>query len=426
MSQEEKDNRLTEAIRSENISEVKNWLNKKANPDVTVSSWDDGTKISALSYAIVKKNTGIVKLLLQSGANPNLAPKEGGAALILASGPYHDPQIVQLLLEAGADPNVADEAGEAPLMYVCVTHGNPKTIKMLLDAKADPNARNKHDVTALMAASMKGQAAAVKLLLQAGANPNVADENGTTSLMQASMFHGDPKIIKMLLDAKADPNARNKHDATALIVASAKGHVAAVKLLLQAGADPNAMNEYNTNSLMAASSTKNKEIVELLLQAGADPNARIDPSWTKKENLTKLMASIELSKKKTMSTPLIFASARGDAELVHLLLKAGADPNGPDSSMNTPLLVVALSKPSQNNLRIAQMLLKAGADVNYRNQENKTAYDFAVKKGNKAMMILLKKSGANPRINSKKSPQRKEPITLFKKGGRTATLHFVK
>ena len=355
MSQEEKDNRLTEAIRSENISEVKNWLNKKANPDVTVSSWNDGTKISALSYAIVKKNTGIVKLLLQSGANPNLAPKEGGAALILASGPYHDPQIVQLLLEAGADPNVADEAGEAPLMYVCVTHGNPKTIKTLLDAKADPNARNKHDVTALMAAS-------------------------------------------------------------------AKGHVAAVKLLLQAGADPNAMNEYNTNSLMAASSTKNKEIVELLLQAGADPNARIDPSWTKKENLTKLMASIE----KTMSTPLIFASARGDAELVHLLLKAGADPNGPDSSMNTPLLVVALSKPSQNNLRIAQMLLKAGADVNYRNQENKTAYDFAVKKGNKAMMILLKKSGANPRINSKKSPQRKEPMTLFKKGGRTATLHFVK
>ena len=58
----------------------------------------------------------IVKLLLKSGANPNIQNKDKNTALILASR-YNRIENVRLLLENSADPNIKNKENKTALTY---------------------------------------------------------------------------------------------------------------------------------------------------------------------------------------------------------------------------------------------------------------------------------------------------------------------
>ena len=55
-------------------------------------------------------------MLLQRGANKNLADNQGYTALAFATSFNHE-SVVSVLLEALADPNVQDEFGITPLIH---------------------------------------------------------------------------------------------------------------------------------------------------------------------------------------------------------------------------------------------------------------------------------------------------------------------
>jgi cytohesin len=70
---------------------------------------------SGLHWALVREVTDVIKLFLDSGADPNLPTGTGRIPLNIAmrSG---QADAVRLLLEAGADPTRADIDGKTPLM----------------------------------------------------------------------------------------------------------------------------------------------------------------------------------------------------------------------------------------------------------------------------------------------------------------------
>ena len=69
-----------------------------------------------LHYACASNHAAAVRVLLQRGANKNIADNQGYTALAFATSFNHS-SVVSVLLEALADPNVQDEFGITPLIH---------------------------------------------------------------------------------------------------------------------------------------------------------------------------------------------------------------------------------------------------------------------------------------------------------------------
>jgi ankyrin repeat protein len=214
---------------------VKLLLDAKADPN--------GGKLNApLFSAIQKQAVASAELLLQAGANPNMAKDidlsdrrnipgvVGGygtqrrhlTPLWLAIYMKQLP-MVQLLLKFKADPNDSQTDGK-PLLFSALSDTN--TLEALLDAGAkvdaiatDSNGSNLNplgDWTSLEAATSQSNVQAVQVLLEHGANPNIPDGWGNTPLHYAASVLADEKVFSLLLDKKANPNVRNRNGQTPL------------------------------------------------------------------------------------------------------------------------------------------------------------------------------------------------------------------
>jgi ankyrin repeat protein len=147
-------------------------------------------------------------------------------------------------------------------------------IRGLLTAGADVNARNNTGGTALMYAALSGDAPTVRLLLQKGAEVNAAATNGWTALMIASV--GDyESVVQALVEAGADVNQVDVYGWTPLMRAIYEGRASAAKALLAVPAlKVNAQNEYGATALHYAAAAGNAALVRLLLKRGADVRMR--------------------------------------------------------------------------------------------------------------------------------------------------------
>jgi ankyrin repeat protein len=196
-----------------------------------------------------------------------------------------------MLLEKGADPNVADMTGMAAL-YAAVdmnslqwVQGRPAPIltdrldgadlvKRLLEKGANPNAR-------LARAPLKRHH-------DAGSTMNFGA--GTTPLMRAARTN-DIAVMELLLDGGADPYLTLPDYTSALhiaagqglgglrgegiriVVPTEQGAMEAVSLLLDRGMDPDAFNSAGNTALHAAI-TRGDGVVKLLASRGATLNLK--------------------------------------------------------------------------------------------------------------------------------------------------------
>jgi len=72
-----------------------------------------------------------------------------------------------------------------PLILYASDYGQEPIIRYLLSKGADPNAKDKHDITALLAAIWEGHTECVRLLLSKGASKNGTTPDGKTYLESA-------------------------------------------------------------------------------------------------------------------------------------------------------------------------------------------------------------------------------------------------
>ena len=202
---------------------------------------------------------------------------------------------------------------------------------------------------------------------------------------------GKLRQVRLLLEAGADPNVKSKNGGTVLRTAVQNNHPEMVRALLQAGADPNlkAWGEMTTVLLEAVKGEKT-EIVRALLQAGVDLEGK------------------NFGNEITIScfTALTWAAYEGRANMVGILLEAGADPDKKDGHPSTrqygysggwTALSVAAEKGHGD---IVRMLLEAGADPGVENEEGETALALAAREGHGVVVRLLEEAGANDKKKS--------------------------
>lgn len=169
--------------------------------DLNARAWAGGgpTALDGAIYAEGGSRMGIVRYLLEQGADANAFGYEDGT-MLMAAALLSNLEAIELLLAHGADPNL--------------TH--PTTLEAPL-----------HSVTA-KGFNANANAAAARLLDQ-GANPNAKAANGVptaiyyrditvigeTPLHRAAAYC-DGDMIQLLLDRGADPSIKDAHGESAL------------------------------------------------------------------------------------------------------------------------------------------------------------------------------------------------------------------
>lgn len=245
-----------------------------------------------IMYAARENSAAAGKALIEAGANLDLQDPDGATALVIAIINAHY-EFAEMLLEAGADPNIADyEPNMGPLYAAVDMHrlavghgrGSPPpvglltavdTARSLLEHGADPNAMlNKsiltrtHTIgdtvlgegaTPLLRAAKSGDIEMLRLLVEYGADPFATMPNGTTALhFVAGLGWRNGSPIAPSYDQGTEAEA-----------------VDTVDYLLALGLDINATNDRGDTPLDAAFSGRGSNmIIAHLREKGAVETAK--------------------------------------------------------------------------------------------------------------------------------------------------------
>lgn len=126
----------------------------------------------------------------------------------------------------------------------------------------------------ILRAIASGDVNQTQALLRSGASVETRDETGATLLMLAAAA-GNLDLVKTLIDAGADVNAKDELDWTPLMKSCFNDEVdhgfpEVAQALIDAGADIEAQIVYGTRPLMLAAGRGEAGVVDVLLKAGAE------------------------------------------------------------------------------------------------------------------------------------------------------------
>lgn len=328
---------------------------------------------TALGLSCKNKDVNLAKLLLQYGANPNLADKNCITPLQIACREEHA-DMLHLLLDNGANLEVPPGGGEAPLLIACQAVN--KTI--------------------------------VDILLSKGADITKTDNCGNTVLHHIALASKEPlktsvvSLTAKLLASGAQINQLRQDGLSPLFLACHSGNTELMELLLMKGADANIPDANRVTPLLAVCmyfgkchelpfrpvlSVATEEMIVKVVQLLTRYNAKVN-IW-----------------KMGRATPLHYAVQQNSATLVNILLQANADPNICNSKGQSPLCLAVHNSVSSEEPVIAKLLLSKTADVNMHGEDCQPPLVDAVKGGKTKLVQLLLEHGANPNCIFDKSRQ---------------------
>ncbi len=195
-------------------------------------------------------------------------------------------------------------------------------------------------------------------------NPNAADKNGVTLLMKAAKA-GNDWDVELLLKSGADVNLRDKDDWTALMYAARyQNNLSIMNMLIENGAYTRVRNKFNaTPLLMASHYSQNPEIVSLLLKNRTNSEDEVYRAFifaitgisvsdhiraAKVEQFIKMQ--LPLNRLWKGQTPLMYACQYGKStEVIKQLLDAGADASMKDENGKTAFDYAKNNKNLEHN-----------------------------------------------------------------------------
>jgi len=228
-----------------------------------------------------------LKSLLEAGADPNNVDENNISALIYAAKVGNE-EIVNMLINAGADIEIASSVHNTPLglnntpLMFAIKGGHHGCVKLLLNAGANYNMVSKNGKTLLMLAAERRQKMSVQFLLDSGADIKMEKNNGWTALFSAAKIpflsgsysekEQNNESLEYLIEKGADIEKELDNGQTPLIIAAGEGVIMNVNMLLKAGADINHRDKKGNTPLIHAVFRGHDDCVFFLLEAGADIN----------------------------------------------------------------------------------------------------------------------------------------------------------
>ena len=377
------------AVENRDLSAVCMLLNARANVNATLDKHS-----SILGIAAESGDDVMIDILLVSGAQPDGLMPDGEKILpwAIRHGRLH---LVQTMMKSGADPHLKDRHGN-PLLHVAMKAGRRDLMDSLLKLGADPGATNTAGETTIHLALQQGWIDVISKLVAAGADPNAHGPDGHTLLEQA-IATGNPARVALILSIGADPNHRPHLDQspTPLQQVFERQSATLFEVFLNHGArpTPDGWNSW----LWRAFHKRDHEKARLLLSHGARPSNCLPQRTTLLEaavlagdaDFVKLLLDYGCP----TGRALYLASARGDAEMLSVLLACGTPPCGTRFPTRDTALAAAIRGRHD---RAASWLIQYGADTTLSLPEGQSAFHLAIATGCPHTVQQLLSSGANP------------------------------
>ena len=272
------------------LSEVIRWKDRYRDDDGNAAVKEDRPEsssggLTALHFAAREGHLQVTKELVAAEADVNLVAGSDGASPLTTAIINGRLDVASFLVDQGADPNLANKDGVAPLYatidarwaertwYPAPSLEEEKTdyldlLQVLLAGGADPDRRlgkkpayrtNHGDwirpegATAFWLAAKANDVPAMKLLVAAGANPTIPTNREASPLLAAAGWGYEPQVTNFA------PNQR----------------LAAVKYLVEeVGADVKLGDNQGYTPLHGAALTVDQDLILYLMSVGADVKAR--------------------------------------------------------------------------------------------------------------------------------------------------------
>lgn len=215
-------------------------------------------------------------------------------------------------------------------------------------------------MTPVMSAAMAAKPDAVRQLIKAGARPDARSRDGKTALIYAAGW-ADGATVMAVLESKPLINARSDDGWTATTMAATRGTADALAAVINAGGNVSDQNRWGQTALIGAAMSGSAEKVKMILAVAS-------------KNL------INEADRQGMTALHYAAAGEGPAEVVQMLIDAGANVKALDNDKVTPLMRAA----DRANVDSVKILLAAGADPNVKDTNGLTALDWAAQRDDDA------------------------------------------
>ena len=361
---------VADAARRGDVDTVRNLLQRGV--DVQTAQADGMT---ALHWAALRSDVVLAETLIYAGANLEAATRIGQHTPLHAASRTGQPGVVRALLDAGADPRARTASG-ATALHLAAQAGSGEAVAALLDRGADIDAQeHTWGQTPLMFAAAANRLDPVNVLMERGADLEIAtrvvDLPGLDADDRAAAYRRQ-EVLDGFRDA-APPHERQgwrpspsqvqaairaarqvqafpetapedgdgrrlsrgtprdytervgkQGGLTALLHAARGGHTDVALALLYAGADIDRVSGDHTSPLQIATMNGHFDLALRLIERGADPNVATDAG------ATPLFAALNLQWAPRARYPQPRAHDQQEAgylDVMEALLEAGANPN---------------------------------------------------------------------------------------------------
>ncbi|XP_065343624.1 uncharacterized protein LOC135941815 [Cloeon dipterum] len=348
--------------------DVVNWLIEESGIDLNAADIDGN---SAIIFACKKRKWDIVETLLTKDVNIQVKD-EGGKSLLHHAAESGNLDLVQKLIELGVNPSLKDNLGKNTLHYA-LQHLD--VVKSLDRALVKEVTKDKNTSLHLAIGMYEYSIEVIQWLLdEAQVDVNAVNGNGETALMTACSKNRF-EVIRILLEKKADVSIRDNNRRTALHHAARSGHLDLIKLLF----DHMTMKEVEDGS-----SDIQVALVEHLKQVDKKDNTLLILAMKSSKKIDEkviswLVEGIKLDLNAVNSngeSALLLACKQRKWDAVNILLsREDTDIGSKDQTERTPLHWAAAS----GNLDVVQRLVERGADLTLKDSDGMNVMHHALK-----------------------------------------------
>ncbi|CAB1350814.1 unnamed protein product [Coregonus sp. 'balchen'] len=330
----------------------------------------------------------MMKALIEEGGDLTWRSKKGETSLHLAAELQkesvhregEDVHIIKTLMEYDADITAATrESCETPFHY-CARVGNTDVLQEMLNSvpsgrlQMAVNKHSKNGWSPLLLASERGHTEVVRILLQNHARVDVFDEDIADILLSHKAFvnaktklgltplhlgaqNGSASLVRLLVETHlASIDALSLSKQTPLHLAAISGQLDVCSSLLHLRADITATDIHGQTPLHLAAENDHSEVVKLFLKHRPELATLANVEGATCTHIAAAKGSLAvirellkfnqggvttLSNKTNGSCPLHLASAGGHAEVVKVLLEAGASVAEEDAEGMTAIHLAA-------------------------------------------------------------------------------------